>query len=102
GGFAGGGGGGFAGRGGGGGGFAGVGGGPRGGGYYGGGGNYGGWHGHHGGWRHGGWGYRPYWGWDAPVYAYPSYGYEEEDCVLRRKRVYTPYGWRVRTYRVCY
>src|SRR6267378_3877784 len=66
-----------------------------GGGFHGGGGGFhsGGFHG--GGFRagaHGGYGY---------PYGYGSYAYGDGGCYLVRRRVMTPYGWRLRRVQVC-
>jgi hypothetical protein len=45
---------------------------------------------HHG--RGGRFGYR---------YGYDSYAYGDGDCYLVRRRVLTPFGWRVRRVQVC-
>jgi hypothetical protein len=66
-----------------------------------GGGFFGGWG---GGWGFGGWGAGPFWGY--PIYAAPlsmTPDYDDDGgCVLRRRQVRTPSGWRWRTFRVCY
>ena len=54
-------------------------------------------------WRHGhrGHGGRFAFGVGGYPYGYDSYAYYDGDCYLVRRRVLTPYGWRLRRVQVC-
>lgn len=55
-----------------------------------------------GGFRGGGFGFGgPYYGYAYPPAYYGGSYYDEGACYLVRRRVMTPYGWRVRRVRVC-
>jgi hypothetical protein len=47
---------------------------------------------------YGGYGYPYYGGYDYP-YGYA--GYDDGGCYLVSRRIWTPYGWRIRRYQVC-
>jgi hypothetical protein len=60
---------------------------------------------HHGGFHHGGFhgGFHRHGfiGFGFGPYAYGGYPYYDEGCYLVRRRVWTPYGWRIRRVEVC-
>jgi len=45
--------------------------------------------------------YGPYGGYGYPYYAYNDRYYDGDGCYVVRRRVQTPYGWRIRPVQIC-